>query len=493
MKAILYIRVSSKDQAKEGYSLDAQEKLAYEYAHRNNLDIVRHWKVSESAWKNERVAFNQLVEYAKRHKDVTHIIFDALDRMTRNDFDKLKIYRLIKEHGKTIHFSRTNKIFNQDSGSDDEFMLDIEVAVAKKMSNDISRKTKMGMQEKAEQGIYPSVAPMGYINSPERALEIDSTQAPFVKRAFYLSGYEQYSIRMIENTLYNEGFRSKRNMRVQKTAIFKLLKNPLYYGMFLWNGKLYKGTHTPIISKTVFDKVNKAKTKPEKRIYKNKFAFNNLMRCGVCGCKIVGERRKGKFTYYHCTFSKGRHEGGDYIREENIPPLFEQSLKNISITPEIASWLQQELRKKLEKNTSTRSIEAGELKKQKTKIQSRLSSLFDMRADGEISEYDYKIKHNEYKTILMEIDTKLNAKTPNITRLCNDAQKIFELANRLYPLYLSANNDKKAEILKIVSSNYLLQNLSLCPTYRKPFSFMAKGPSRTFWLPREDSNLGQSG
>jgi len=141
--SLLYVRVSSKEQGKEGYSLDAQEKLGYEYALRKNLKIVRSWKVSESAWKQERKAFNQMIDYAKKHDEIKHIIFDITDRMTRNDFDKLKIYTLIKEHDKTVHFSRTGKAFNKDSGSDDEFMFDIEVAVAKKMSNDISKKTQM--------------------------------------------------------------------------------------------------------------------------------------------------------------------------------------------------------------------------------------------------------------------------------------------------------------------------------------------------------------
>ena len=142
--ALLYIRVSSKAQ-EDGYSLDAQEKLGHDYAQRKGLEIVKHWKVWESAWKADRQSFNQLVEYAKRHDEIKHIIFDVTDRMTRNDFDKMKIYTLIKEFGKTVHFSRTGKIHDRNSGSDDEFMFDIEVAVAKKMSNDISRKTKMGL------------------------------------------------------------------------------------------------------------------------------------------------------------------------------------------------------------------------------------------------------------------------------------------------------------------------------------------------------------
>src|SRR5690349_6376063 len=96
--ALLYVHVSSADQEKEGYSLDAQERLGHEYALRKGLQIVKTWKISESAWRSERDAFNQMIDHAQRHPDVEHIIFDVTDRMTRNDFDKLKIYTLIKEH-----------------------------------------------------------------------------------------------------------------------------------------------------------------------------------------------------------------------------------------------------------------------------------------------------------------------------------------------------------------------------------------------------------
>ncbi|MGB8656637.1 MAG: recombinase family protein [Candidatus Zixiibacteriota bacterium] len=208
--ALLYTRVSSKEQEKEGYSLDAQEKLGCEYALRKNLNITRSWKVSESAWKQERTAFNQMIEYAKKHDEVKHIIFDVTDRMTRNDFDKLKIYTLIKEYNKTIHFSRTNKVFDKNSGPDDEFMFDIEVAVAKKMSNDISRKTQMGMLEKAEQGLYPGPAPLGYRNNKfNHLIDIEEESAPFVKRAFSLMATGLYSLSMARDKLYGEGLRSK--------------------------------------------------------------------------------------------------------------------------------------------------------------------------------------------------------------------------------------------------------------------------------------------
>lgn len=320
--ALLYTRVSSKEQEKEGYSLDAQEKLGYEYAQRKNLRIVKGWKVSESAWKQERTAFNQMVEYAKKHDEVKNIIFDITDRMTRNDFDKLKIYTLIKEFNKTIHFSRTNKVFDKNSGPDDEFMFDIEVAVAKKMSNDISRKTQMGMLEKAEQGLYPGPAPLGYKNNKfTHLIDIDEESAPFVMKAFSLLATGLFSLSMARDKLYEEGLRSKLGVRVGKSAIAQMLRNPMYYGAFRWKGKLYQGSHTPIISKELFDKAQDVLDgKHHPSVQRKCFAFNNLIICGICDCKVIGEQKKKDITTITALFPKAGIIAYPISEKRNWPP-----------------------------------------------------------------------------------------------------------------------------------------------------------------------------
>ncbi len=96
-KAVIFLRVSSIKQ-EDGYSLDAQEKLARSYAQRNNLQIVKMWKVQESAWgKKERKEFSAMLDFVKRNDSVKHVIFDVVDRMTRNDADKIRVIRLIRE------------------------------------------------------------------------------------------------------------------------------------------------------------------------------------------------------------------------------------------------------------------------------------------------------------------------------------------------------------------------------------------------------------
>jgi DNA invertase Pin-like site-specific DNA recombinase len=488
--SLLYIRVSSKEQEKEGFSLDAQEKLGYDYANRKDLKIIKVWKVSESAWKEEREFFNEMIVYAQKHKEITDIIFDVTDRMTRNDLDKYKIYKLIKEYDKTMHFSRTGKTFNKKSGSDDEFMLDIEVAFAKKWSNDISTKTKMGMQEKAEQGIFPSYAPLGYINNRiTKLIEVDSLRAPYITRAFELCSTGRYSLRMIRDLLYKEGFRTLKGAKVHLSAIEKTLKNPIYYGYFKWNDKIYKGNHSPIISKELFDKTQSAlKSKNRPNItWKNEFAFKNLLNCGRCGCNITSALYKNRYIYYHCTFSKGKC-GNPYIREDRLAEKFgEEVVKKVSIDKQHADWLKEALIKRHKNRDSDKEKQIIALKKQHNRINNRLDRLYNDKLDGIITEDCWKQKDAEFRQEKVNLECSLSRFQNFNGNYFEDGLRIFELSQHLYPLYVSTDFEKKAKIVKILTSNCSINDLTLYPTYRKPFDTMVKWLSCPDWLPAPET------
>ncbi len=487
-KALLYVRVSSKEQ-EDGYSLDAQEKLGYEYAGRKNLKIVRLWKVSESAWKQERKAFGQMVDFAKRHNEIEHIIFDVLDRMTRNDFDKLKIHRLIRQHGKTIHFSRSNKIINSESGPDEEFMFDIEAAVAKKLSNDISRKAAMGMREKAEQGVFPSVAPIGYLNNPmTHQIDVDPERAPYIQRMFALMATGNYSVAMIRNILTEEGLRSKKGCVVSKNGVGTFINNPVYYGAFRWNGKMYQGSHTPLITKDLFDKAQAVMHgRYHPALNKRGFAFNSLLCCGACGCKIVGEIKKARFIYYHCTFSKGRHYGKWYFPEKKLAERLEEPVRKITLSEDVAEWLAEALREAQKDSTRFQVKQMENLKQEYAQIKSRLSHLYDAKFDGEIGGEMFKAKEIEYNDRLVEIRSRMEKAEGINPNFYDEARETLELSKRLYPQYVKSTYEEKSKILKLVASNYTVDDVTIGYKYRKPFSYFYEKGSRTKWLPEDDS------
>lgn len=489
--ALLYVRVSSKEQEKEGWSLDAQEKLGIEYASRHNLKIVKTWKVQESAWSNRKIrtAFIQMIEYAKKHKEVKNIIFDITDRMTRNDYDKMKIIDLIHDFDKTIHFSRSNKTYNKHSGSDDMFMLDIEVAVAKKTSNDISRKSKMGMIEKAEQGFYPSTAPYGYRNNKAtRLIELEPQSAPFIRNAFEQMSTGNYSISMLSDWLFAHGFKSKSGKKIYKSALDKVLKNPIYYGTaFRWKGKLYPATHEPIISKQLFDGVQNVLAGKSKTYKSRKdFAFANLLHCGECGCKVLGEEKKKRYTYYHCSFSKGRHNGTGYIPENRLTEMFEDGIIKVTLSEEKANWLKEAFQERHQNTYQNVQNRLLRLQTEYNQAKTRLSKLYDMKLDGGISDEMFKSKENEYQTGLITLKSQMDSVEKINPNFYEDATKILELSKSLHSQYLKADHYEKANLLKLIASNYTLNDVSVCPTYRRPFSYIAEWPSRTLKLPQVD-------
>ena len=489
-KAILYIRVSTKEQEEENYSLDAQEKLGIEYARRKGLELVRIWRVSESAWHKERKNFNDMLEFVRAHKEIEHVIFDITDRMTRNDTDKLKINELINIYGKTIHFSRSNKILNKASAPDDEFMLDIEVAVAKKYSNDISRRARMGQSEKAEQGYYPSYAPIGYINNlKEKTLEIDTERAPFIKRAFELVASGTYSIKMVATVLYKNGFRSRTGLLVDKSCIHRILHNRVYYGLFSWDGKSYAGKHAPLISRQLYEKVQEVlHGKNHYSTQRKEFAFTNLVVCGTCGSKVIGEMKKNKYIYYHCTYSKGRHKGEHYIPEHRLAEMLYEPINAIHLPVDKQEWMLRAVEESFkDQERAWQERQAAQLQQLK-RLERRLDKLYDDKFDGVLDADVLTRKEQEYKNQIAELKQQIATDTNINTSGVKPLVKTFELANKLPMLYLRATNEQKAQLARLVASNYTLVDGKPCPAYKKPFSFLPKGPGRSDWLGDRHSN-----
>jgi len=495
-KAILYVRVSTERQGEEGFSLAAQEKQGLSYAQKNGLEVVKVWKSSESAWKKDRVTFNLAVDYAKKHPEVEHVIFDILDRMTRNDFDKIKIIDLVDKYGKTIHFARSNKIYSKNSSPDDEFMLDIEVAVAKKMSNDISRKTRMGMTEKAEQGMLPSHAPIGYKNNPvTKGVDIDPVNGPFIQSLFQKVATGAYSVRMLENLMYAEGLRHPlKASKVKKSTLYRTILNPMYYGVFIWGKKAYKGYHPPLVTKELWDEANAALKKFHRpHITKHNFAFGNLIVCGTCNCTILGETQKGKYTYYRCSFSKGQHKHEGYIREEDIAGLFGPIVEGVTLPGEVAQFLKRGLKDRLGKLANLTQNRQKNLQAEHNKTFAKLNRLYDLQLDGNINPEIFKAKEKELNEKLVAAKVQLEACVKDPKAVLKEADETLQLMTNLYPLFQKANYEEKAKILKFIGREYILNGRKIKPVYRQPFNILAERPQvncPTYLLSRAASSRG---
>lgn len=157
---------------------------------------------------------------------------------------------------------------------------------------------------------------------------------------FLLVLNRHYSGRKLKKWLDNEvDFTTQNGKRVTLSMIYRMLKNPFYYGEFSYGWKMYKGTHEPIVSKQLFNDMQKQLEVAPKNWGVKTFEFVKMLTCGKCVSEVSAEekfkyRKDGtatKYVYYHCTGGKDRDCKQPYVREEEILTQLVEMMDIVSI------------------------------------------------------------------------------------------------------------------------------------------------------------------
>lgn len=190
-QAVIYARVSSKDQEREGYSIPAQLKLLREYARTHEFEIVHEFIDVETAKATGRKQFGEMVRFFRQNAACRTAIVEKTDRLYRNFRDCVTLEDLEIE----IHLPKEGQVIGKDSKSQAKLVHGIQVVIARNYIENLREEVRKGMREKAEQGIYPSRPPLGYCNNKlEHTIEVDSAKAPIAQRMFALYASGQQSL-----------------------------------------------------------------------------------------------------------------------------------------------------------------------------------------------------------------------------------------------------------------------------------------------------------
>lgn len=333
MRAIIYTRVSTKEQV-EGYSLTYQEKLCADFVEHQGWEIDKVFREEgESAKTADRTELLKLLKYVQDNKGkINLVLVHKLDRIARNLADHMAIRASLAKFGVILR-SVTESI---DETSQGKFMENIFAAVAQ-FDNDVrSERTKAGMKEKAEQGLWPWGAPLGYKNSPS-GLIIDQEKAPYIQKAFEVYSQGIYTIKEMSKKLNKWGLRSKGGKKISPQAVVKIFHSRLYIGGIVvpkW-GVDNEGLHKPLISKELFYKVQKIRQSrtsnaPVRLVNNPDFPLKNVTLCKDCNTYLTASwskgRRGGRYGYYHCIkcgktrIAKNDLESAFYRRLREIQP-----------------------------------------------------------------------------------------------------------------------------------------------------------------------------
>ncbi len=193
--------------------------------------------------------------------------------------------------------------------------------------DNLSEETRKGMIEKAKQGIWPSYAPPRYQNiigpDGKRTIQPDPIDGPIITRLFDRFAQGDISIKMLARD-----FTTIRGRRFFPAQIHQALRKRIYTGDFDFDGVTYKGIHRAIVSRETWERAQSildGRTAANKRRVKSRFTLTGRVRCGHCGCLMVGELKKKRYVYYHCTGNKGKC-GDPYVREEQLLPQVSRQL-----------------------------------------------------------------------------------------------------------------------------------------------------------------------
>jgi site-specific DNA recombinase len=510
-RAVIYARVSSKEQEKEGFSIPAQLKLLREYAALRGLVVTQEYVDVETAKRTGRAAFGQMVTYLKAHSTVRALLAEKTDRLYRN----LKDWVTLDELEVEIHFPKEGVVLSRDSRSSEKFMHGIKVLMAKNYIDNLSEEARKGMQEKAEQGIWPTKTPLGYRNvtgpNGKKIIVTDPDVAPLIGRLFETYGSGRLTLRDVAREARSWGLRYRRTgALVPLSTVQAILRNRLYSGDFDWNGRRYVGRHEPIVSRELWEHVQEVldgRYLRKTRRVKHEFAFSGLITCGHCGCALVGEIKKGRYVYYHCTGYRGKCPE-PYIREEAIEGEFADVLGRLAFDDEVLDWVRSALLESHADEKREHEEAIARLQQEYNRLQGRIDTMYVDKLDGRIDAafFDRTAAQwrDEQARCLSDIERHQNANRSYL----DEGVHLLELAQSARRLFERQEAREKRRLLDFVVSNCSWKTGKLKVELRQPFDILAKAAAgaavitapqasglgqSAVWLPEQDSNLRPSG
>lgn len=330
LRYCLYARKSTEQDERQAMSIDSQIKEMMAMAQKDGLQVIAIKQESHSAKQSaNRPIFNELI------KDIRDNKFDAIltwapDRLSRNAGDLGSLVDLM-DAGKLQRIRTFGQSFSNTPN--EKFLLMILCSQAKLENDNRGINVKRGIRATCEMGRRPCMPPLGYFvqaaTGKGRDVIVDESRAPFVVKMFEMSASGK-SGRHIRQYLANNNIRTRKDKAVPLSMIYRMLKSPFYYGEFEYpksSGNWYKGQHTPLITKELFDQVQTSLVVPQKTKWGSKeFPFKQFMKCYSCGSSLVGEekvknRKDGTtntFIYYHCSRQVNYHCSEPYAREEDL-------------------------------------------------------------------------------------------------------------------------------------------------------------------------------
>lgn len=300
MRVAIYVRVSTDEQAKEGFSIPAQRERLRAFCASQGWDLVQEYV--EEGWSAkdlERPKMKQLLLDVKRGK-VDIVLVYRLDRLTRSVLDLYLLLKTFDDHN--VAFRSATEVYDTSTAMGRLFIT-LVAALAQWERENLAERVKFGIEQMINDGKKPGGhSPFGYKFDKDFNCEILEHEAKYVQMIFQLY-CDGFGYRAIADRLNTLKIKPRRAIKWNHNSVRDMLTNEMYIGTYRWGDKVILNNHTPIINETLFrqaQKTMKGKEMDRRRI--GKFILTGILKCGHCDNNMQGmfDKRDQK-TYYRCT------------------------------------------------------------------------------------------------------------------------------------------------------------------------------------------------
>jgi site-specific DNA recombinase len=406
-KAIIYIRVSTDEQADKGYSLRHQEEFLKKHCEFNNIQVLEIIKEDYSAKTFNRPAFTQLLTKLKSRKlRADFLVFTKWDRFSRNASDAYAMISTLNRLG--IEPQAVEQPLDLNI-PENKIMLAFYLSAPEVENDRRSLNTIAGMRRAKKEGRWVSSAPRGYENKYDthnKKIITPNKDAPIIKWAFEQLSSAKFGVEEVRKRCIEKGFTFNRG------SFHEIFKNPIYCGRIIIpcykneEEQIVKGIHEPIISEALYDKVQTAlKSRRSKQVYKTcvqePLPLRGFLSCPQCGKNLCGSGSTGgsgiKHYYYHCL--KGCKERA---RANDVNNAYSEFIATFKFKSGVHELYTEILKTVFKVNTSEKNDNERNIQTEIEKNKERLNKAQQLMLDGEM-------EMSEYKEIKRAIEPKIDA------------------------------------------------------------------------------------
>ena len=409
----IYIRVSTFDQAREGFSLGEQEERLKEFCNFKRYNIYKVYQDAGISAKNDkRPAYQEMIEDVKKG-NINVIVALKLDRLTRSVYDIEKLMKFVNDYECDIDCMADESNTTTSNG---RMVMRIMTSVSQNEIEKCSERTKFGMVGAIKNGHIPNRTGLGF-KRENKKLVPDPLTKDIIVRIFdlYLEGKSHQAIANIYN---KEKVLGKTNW--YDSTIQKILSNELYKGDYV-NGKrtkhptYYENVIEPIVSKEKWESCQYQKLRNARHYERTAtYLFTNKLKCSKCGNFLGGHattKTNGKkYYYYKCNTCK------TYFNEIDIEKELKAFMLELAKQDDlINNYYTPFIKSKLEDKTEDYKKEIKDLDKQLDRIKTAY-----IKGVVKLEDFDKEIKHIEYQKSDLEKRQKEQKQYENLSFTLND-------------------------------------------------------------------------